>query len=155
MRNRKVFFVLFCIVAVSPFGVALNVAGEEFGTHVSIINLIATPEKYHGEKVLVDGYMVFDFESNGLYLTKGSADNSMTKDALWLSLEEFFDKLPEEVGGGYLRLNESYVMVEGVFDAEDKGHFDLYSGAISKISRIKPAINRYDDSWKSRVKTIK
>jgi hypothetical protein len=113
-----------------------------------MINLIATPEKYHGEKVQLVGYMVLAYEEQAIYLSKLHSDNGMLKNGLVLWLEdEQTMKLKD--------LNWDYVLIERVFDAELKGPAGLYSGTLKEITRLEPAINRSDESWKSRVRTIK
>ncbi len=45
---------------------------QEYGKiqHISLINLIATPERYHGKWVRVQGVANFEFEGNALFLHK-------------------------------------------------------------------------------------
>jgi hypothetical protein len=51
---------------------------------VSIIRLIATPEKYHGKFVRVEGYLHNQFENSAIYLSKDDADHLIGKNALWV-----------------------------------------------------------------------
>ena len=37
---------------------------------VSLIRLIANPEKYHGKKIQVTGYINLEFEGDAIYLHK-------------------------------------------------------------------------------------
>ncbi len=102
---------------------------------VSIINLIAQPEKYHGRLVRVIGVSFIEFESNGLYLSKEHLINRVTKNALWMSLDwESIGKTEKELS----EYNGQYILVEGIFDKEDLGHMGLKSGAIKKIKRFMP-----------------
>lgn len=97
---------------------------------ISIINLIATPEKYHGKIVRVVGFAVLKFESTALYLSEQDATKRVTKNALWIDIDGRNDK--------YRSLNMRYVLIEGIFDAKNRGHMSLCSGAIKDISRLEP-----------------
>jgi hypothetical protein len=100
---------------------------------VSIINLIATPEIYDGKLVRVIGIGKVKFESNGLYLSKEDYKKAVTKNALWIDVDE------ERLGITYENLQKSngkHVLIEGIFNSRGKGHFDRYSGAIEKITRF-------------------
>jgi len=55
---------------------------------VSLINLIATPEQYDGKLVRVIGVGEVKFESNGLYFSKDDYKKVITKNAVWLELDE-------------------------------------------------------------------
>ena len=100
-----------------------------------MINLIATPEKYHGKVVRLIGVSFIKFESNGIYLSKEHLNNGVTKNALWLSFDfKAIGKTEEELS----KYNGQYVLVEGVFNIDDKGHMGLKSGSIEKITRFDP-----------------
>ncbi|WP_068773573.1 hypothetical protein [Paenibacillus sp. FJAT-26967] len=102
-------------------------------TEVSIINLISNPEKYDGELIRVVGVANIAFESNALYLSKEDYKNSITKNAVWLKLN--YDQL--NVTQKVLdKLNGKYVLIEGILNMNNKGHFDKYSGSIEKIARL-------------------
>ena len=98
-------------------------------TNVSIINLIATPEKYHHKKVRFEGVASIDPEHQAIYLSKNDADRFITKNSVRLLLNE--NDLIQ-----YVNLNLNYVIIEGVFNAEFRGFADSYSGAIKKITRL-------------------
>lgn len=98
--------------------------------HISIINLIATPEKYHGKKVLVHGVGDIEFEGNVVYLTEADWRYLNTKNGLWLS----FDVAAVNVKKAKA-FNGKPVLIEGVFNKEMTGHLDMCAGAIEKITR--------------------
>jgi hypothetical protein len=99
---------------------------------ISLIQLIQEPKKYHEKMVRVIGIAVFKFEAKAVYVTPDDLNHAVTKNAIWLDVE-----LTEEAK----KLNKEYVLVEGVFDKDDLGHLKLYSGALSKVSRL--------EKWKS------
>lgn len=94
---------------------------------VSIINLISTPEKYHGKEVRVIGYLTNVYENTAIYLSETDAKKAVTKNALWLDIPD---------NSKYVRLHNKYVILEGTFDAKSYGHGALFSGVIEKINRL-------------------
>ncbi|MBI1921699.1 MAG: hypothetical protein HYS23_11550 [Geobacter sp.] len=100
---------------------------------VSLINLIATPERYHGRRVRVIGVANFEFEGNALYLSKADV-NLVTKNAVWLSPDTATLKVTEPTLAH--DFNGQYVLVEGLFNMNNHGHLGMASGAITNINRI-------------------
>ena len=97
---------------------------------VSLLNLIAAPEKYQGRKIRTFGYLNLEFEGNGIYLHKEDYENGLFKNALWVEMSSDSVRKPE------IRQHiKSYVMLEGIFDGGE-GHMGLFSGTIKNISRI-------------------
>ncbi|HUL21797.1 MAG TPA: hypothetical protein VLZ10_10100 [Thermodesulfobacteriota bacterium] len=101
--------------------------------YVSLINLIATPEKYHGKWVRVIGIANFEFEGDALYLSQ-SDYKFVTKNAVWLSLDTAVIKVDESTLAK--EFNGLHVVVEGIYDMNDHGHMGLFSGAITNVTRI-------------------
>lgn len=102
---------------------------NEYATDVSMVQLLATPEKYDGKLVRVIGVGNLEFEGNYISLSKEDhmygAGNS-----IWIELGEkaiSYDEAKE--------YNGKYVIVEGFFDKDDRGHFDMFCGSIKDISR--------------------
>lgn len=97
---------------------------------VSLINLIATPERYNGKLVRIIGYLNLEFEGNALYLHKEDYDSSILKNGIWVDLprKEAIEKTKE--------FSKHYVIIEGIFDMNDTGHMGLFSGSIIKITRL-------------------
>ena len=98
---------------------------------VSLLQLIANPSEYHGKLVRVIGFCRLEFEGDALYLHREDFEQGITKNAVWLNVGREISKSRSNLSGGY-------VIVEGVFNAEDK---DLFSGCI-KVRRIQ--------HWRSR-----
>jgi protein associated with RNAse G/E len=96
---------------------------------VSIIQLIANPEKFDGKTIYIKGFLNLSFEGNALYLSDKDFDFKIFKNAiyLWLSNEDSFN-LREQC-------NHKYVSIIGIFKV-DKGHFGMFSGSIKNIKRI-------------------
>lgn len=98
---------------------------------VSFIQLIATPERYHGKFVEVVGYMNLEFEGNAIYFHKEDFDHGLTKNGFWVEFSRDITK--HKKLEGYSR---QYVIIIGIFDMESKGHFGLFSGEIRDITRL-------------------
>lgn len=111
--------------------------GYSDGVHhpidVTMTQLLATPERYDGKLVRVKGVGNLEFEGNALYLSEQDWKH-FTNAAVWINLG---DEISYEEAQKY---NGKYVLVEGIFDQEDKGHMGLFHGAISDVSR-------YELSW--------
>src|SRR5688572_9432758 len=50
----------------------------------SIIELIARPEVYDGKRVQVIGFVNFEFEGNGLYVSKEDWEQSIYRNGVWI-----------------------------------------------------------------------
>src|SRR5262249_26168225 len=96
---------------------------------VSLVRLLATPTTYHGRPVSVVGYCRLEFEGNALYLHKEDFDHNLRKNAIWL-------KIGWPVPKPYEALNDEYVRVEAVFDADGRGHEGQYSGELRAIRKM-------------------
>lgn len=94
---------------------------------ISIINLIANPEKYYGKKVNVTGYMISEFEGTAIYLSRDDYDNRIYKNSIFLLIGK---------GSGYEYYNKEYVTLNGTF-VEGNGHMGLFSGMLDDISIIR------------------
>ena len=103
-----------------------NAAEPEY---ISLIQLIANPEAHHGKLIQAIGFCWLEYEGNGLYVHQSDFEHNVLKNALWLDLG-----WPEPAE--YRRLSGQYVLVEAVFDAEQKGHFGLYSGELKEVRRM-------------------
>jgi hypothetical protein len=94
---------------------------------ISMIQLIATPEKYNGRKFSVCGFARIEFEATALYHSQGDRKYGLSKNALWLNLGK---------GREDKRLDGKLIRVFGVFDAQQKGHKGSYSGGLREIERM-------------------
>ncbi len=107
----------------------LGLAASAFSAEaesVSIVNLIASPEKYDGKPVIITGFLALDFEGSAVYLHKEDYENSIYKNGLWCSIDLV----------KYRPLDHKYVCIEAVFDAKGKGHLGLWSGQIKEVRRV-------------------
>lgn len=99
---------------------------NQYAEDVTMVQLIATPERYDGKLVRVIGVGNLEFEGNCLSLSK----EDRGQHDIWLELGE--RATPYTEAQAY---NGEWVIVEGFFDKDDHGHFGMFRGAIKNISR--------------------
>lgn len=100
---------------------------------VSMVQLLAEPQQFNGKRVQVMGFVHLEFEGNAIYLSKEDYKYGMEKNGLWLSISQ----TDRENRENYSQINNNYVVVEGTFNAEIKGHFGMWSGSIENITMLK------------------
>lgn len=110
--------------------VKLSSVGIKEYEEVSIINLIATPEKYHGKRVRVIGYLNLVYENDAVYLHKEDYDMSIGKNCVGLIITTEVRN-----SANYQNCNNKYIFVEGTFNmnAGNKGSFNSALDSIAKI----------------------
>ena len=102
---------------------------DQNAVDVTIIQLIASPEKYNGELIRVIGVGNLEFEGNYLSLSKEDHKYG-TGNQIWIELSN--KAIPYDEAQEY---NGKYVIVEGIFDKDDLGHLSMFHGTIKDISR--------------------
>ena len=96
---------------------------------VSLLQILQSPTLFDGMRVRVIGFAAFSFEGKAIYVSEEAYRHAVTKNGLWLSRE-----LDDETR----KLHETYVLAEGIFDAQSLGHLKMYSGTIRDIDRLEP-----------------
>lgn len=94
---------------------------------VSMVQLIATPEKFDGRQILVAGFLRLEFEGNCLYLHREDYEHLILKNAIWIVRNPVINAQSNT-------LNMHYVVLLGTFNATRKGHLSLTSGSLTDIS---------------------
>jgi hypothetical protein len=105
---------------------------------VSIIHLLANPEKFAGKRVRIQGYFVLEFEGVALYLHQEDYNEAIFQNSLWVNLD---DTSAKDAG----KCSKHYAMIEATFNPADKGHMDVFGGALTHVESIKiwpPKSNR-------------
>jgi len=95
---------------------------------VSLLQLIANPEKFDGKPIRVIGFLRLEFEGNTLYLHREDYENAISGNGIWVDVSTEMAKQEDS-------LNMHYVLLQGIFSANDRGHMSLWSGSIKKIRR--------------------
>jgi len=102
---------------------------HQFAEDVTMVQLLATPERYHGKLIRVIGVGNLEFEVDCISLSK-EVHEFFTGDSIWIALGP--RALPYEEAQAY---NGKYVIVEGIFDMYSRGHFSMFQGTIRDVSR--------------------
>ncbi|OYU79010.1 MAG: hypothetical protein CFE23_15985 [Flavobacterium sp. BFFFF1] len=99
---------------------------------ISLIKLIATPEKYDGKRVQVIGYLNLEFEGEAIYLHEEDFKKSLSHNAVHVNFSKttFNDKNLSD-------FNQKYVIIAGTFRINSRGNLE---GEIENITRL--------DLWK-------
>lgn len=96
---------------------------------VSAIQLIANPQQFDGSRVRLIAFLRLEFEGNALYLHREDYEKSLLQNAIAISLTDKQEKTSQKLSGGY-------VIVEGVYSAQNRGHLELFAGSIQQVTRI-------------------
>src|SRR5271169_6128251 len=75
---------------------------------VTLVQLIANPEKFDGKLVRVIGFLRLEFEGNVLYLHREDYENAILGDGIWVDVTPEITKQKKT-------LNMHYVVLEGIF----------------------------------------
>ncbi|SIT94928.1 hypothetical protein [Pontibacter indicus] len=121
----------------SVFFISFSSFQGVFPERVSLIKLLANPDKYHGKRVLVAGFLHLEHEDNSLYFSKEHANYLSTENAVWVKLGK--NMRVEDAEGSPTTtdaLNRKYVMIIGKFNKDGAGHMGIFSGEIEGIERI-------------------
>lgn len=95
---------------------------------ISMVQLLATPERFHNKRVRVIGFLGLEFEGNALYLHEDDLKNRISRNAIWFDIPRSWEKHPPA-------LSDHYVLVEGTFDSKSLGHMGAFSGTITSVTR--------------------
>lgn len=96
---------------------------------VSIYQLIANPEKYDGKEVYVIGFMHMEFEGDVIYAHREDWAHTLIQNGI------AFD-VPQNSYSSWMKMNNNYVVVQGVFSATERGHLALRAGSLTKITKL-------------------
>jgi hypothetical protein len=108
---------------------------QKFPEFVSMVRLIAAPDRYQGKFVGVHGFVARRFEDESAFMTEDDFRYGNAANALWLNYDSRTDKDDSDHG--------QWCIVEGYFSANDHGHLDLFSGAIdhSRVRACSPPVS--------------
>jgi calcineurin-like phosphoesterase family protein len=118
------------------FTAALSLWGlpSIYAQGVSFINLIATPERYHGKVVFLSAYVSIQFENNSLCPTKNVLSHN---DCLWLTIDTGQDRKRYSVLHEIWRqFDGQAIFLRGTFNKNDKGHLSGWPGSIEKVTGV-------------------
>lgn len=105
---------------------------------VSLVRLLATPERYDGRRVRVSGFLTLGFEDLGVHLDENAYEAGLRMNALWLDPPNWLTPTATR------KLNRRYGEVAGTFDASEHGHMGVYAAALTDLRRIEPTFTEAD-----------
>jgi hypothetical protein len=136
-RLRKIidttflFLVIVCPPASSQMaGYLSKTANPASADDVSIVQVIANPERYDGRRVQLIGFLRIEFEGTAVYLHREDYERGIDKNALWINIPTGMSKPQSDAVNGH------YVICLGTFDAAHHGHMGLFSGEIKNVERL-------------------
>jgi hypothetical protein len=107
-----------------------NSGSDDTAQDVSVIQLIAQPEKFDGKRVRFIGFLRLEFEGNAIFLHREDFDLGISSNGLWVNVPSDMTKRQQD------DVNMRYVICVGVFRAGMHGHMGMFSGAISDVRRL-------------------
>jgi hypothetical protein len=119
-----------CLVLAVIAGALLTGAEpRKSSERVSVIELVATPERHSGGHIYVFGYLVDELEHHALYLTKDDAEYFNVRNGIWV-------ELPTD--STVRRPKKGYVFVRGYFSNETNGcgHHALWRSQITNVLEV-------------------
>lgn len=127
MKHLLILLTVFITTSAFSYG-----EGDHHAIGVSIVQLIAAPDKYDGKVVRVIGVAQVEFEGNVICLSKEDLKNGVTKNCLWHSPNYKQMTVSESI---LSKFNAKYVLMEGTFNPRNTGHMGLTSGALENVTR--------------------
>lgn len=118
MRNLQAF-----LIAVAMFATA---ADAEESRSPLLIHLLVDPGRFDGLRISVVGYCRLEMEGTAIYLHKDDHTYHLGN-AIWLEIDQ--DAITPEL------LKIGHCLVEGTFNAKNRGHFGMFGGALERITR--------------------
>lgn len=116
----------------------LNRNGEKMKV-VSMIELIANPEKFDGQRVIAQGFVRLEFEGTGLYFHEEDYRYGLRNNGVALGI-------PRAERDQAEKCNLKYCTIIGTYHATPAGYVGLWSGSLSDVkfvgSTIGPATDR-------------
>jgi len=115
----------------------------QFPILVSLINLIATPERYDKKFIDVTGFATIELENMSLCLSKESLS---TSECIWIELYEPEKdiEISTEREKHFKQFHRKVVNLQGTFDMKNTGHFGFWpAGAIKNIKYSRAVTSRH------------
>lgn len=100
---------------------------------VSLAEVLAHPDKYHGKRVSVTGFYHGEFEGSSLAVDEFASRKRAYERSVWRGgVSSFADR------AAITDRNDTWLRVEGVFLRGPGGHMGLWPGVLERITQIEP-----------------
>lgn len=106
---------------------------SEYAEEIQLTKVLETPEEYDGKLIRVRGICHIAFEGNCIYVSKKDYKSSNSENAVWLDLNHISDEI---VYKELEKFTGKEVVIEGVFNGKEHGHFNLYSSELENVNFI-------------------
>jgi hypothetical protein len=95
--------------------------GQETPVKILLEDILKAPDKYNGKLVETRGFLLLEFENSALYVN----EKWQRTRGIWITpaFAEMHIRREE--------LNRHYVVVTGIFDANDHGHLGQFKGKLT------------------------
>ncbi len=123
---RSIHYLVIATLALLFGSLSASAEGPEKAETVSIVQLLANPEKYEGKLISARGFVRLEFEGNAIYLHKEDYEQSLYSNGLWLNAKDC-----KRVDGQ--EFDTGYAWVTAHFTARHHGHMGLWSGALEDV----------------------
>ncbi len=151
---KLLFSISICVFFVVTITAQKSVLSEPYLLHPpSLVSVLANPEKYDGKRITVTGFLHFQFEDSGLYLSKEAADYLITENSIWVrySTDAKLDwrcgeKFPATLGLSYF--DGRYVTLSGTFNMKERGHMGAFSGVLEDVVSVREQRRWFDGNKK-------
>lgn len=139
MSRRMHLFIGPLTTCLTLSGIAWQAQGDprEAALPVSLVQLIATPERFDGKLVGVVGFCNLEFEGDAIYLHREDFESSLLRNAVAL-------QIPPSLRAQGKDLSRQYVIVEGRFRAPQPGAVNLWAGGLEAVRRFERCPSRTD-----------
>jgi hypothetical protein len=105
---------------------------EEY--QASIVQILAHRDRYHGKNVQIEGYLLVRFEGTAIYLSKDDAEYGIARNGFSVTFDG--RAVPYKGLAGPTEYDRKYVLIEGTFDKQDRGHMSAWQGTIRNVTRV-------------------
>lgn len=126
----KIFLFLINIGSISTIGGEVKTI-----KNVSIIELIASPEKFDGELITVTGFTFVSPTRSLMYISHIDYEHNIHYNTIGLALDRI-EKRPGYIMQKNDKVQKQYSIIQGTFNAKRKMGNLIHMGTIEKITRF-------------------
>lgn len=106
----------------------LSLSAQAKTTDATLLQILADPVKYHQKMVRVIGYLHLKRYDDAIYLHEEDYRHALYGNSLWVDATDDMRNHED-------RLTDRYVILEGIFDAENHGTLGAHTGTIRRVTR--------------------
>jgi len=128
---HRTFLFASLLLCVSAFDTRSAEPNDSEFVEVSLIRLIANPERYDGKPVMLEGIAHFDSKNgiNAIFLTRDDKRAGNGLNGIFLVFASSVPNMDH--------LNDRYVLARGIFHADMKGRLSSFSASLTDVSLVK------------------